>query len=113
MRAAPRCAQEQLAAHGLKVPLSEGCLTDFVRNATEAVGEPYIACLCRHLDARVRFILLWITSEESFERPVWAELIAMGHKHALARPERPAPEPVPQLNPAENPPMNYVTERVV
>jgi len=86
-----RYLREQLSAHGVKVPLSEGCLKDFVRNASEAVvqtlqrGESYISCLGRHLDARARFILLWTSSDDAFDREVWADLVAMAQKHALPR----------------------------
>jgi len=86
-----RYLKGQLSAHGVKVPLSEGCLKDFVRNASEPVvqtqqrGESYISCLGRHLDARARFILLWTSSDEAFDREVWADLVAMAQKHALPR----------------------------
>jgi hypothetical protein len=96
LTAGTRYIKEQLSAYGVQVLLSEGCLKDFVRNAIEAVvrtqqqGESYISCLCRHLDARARFILLWTTSDESFDRAVWRDLVAMAQKHALPRAGSPA-----------------------
>ena len=91
LTAGTRYLKEQLSACGLKCLPSEECLKDFVLNATEAVGqtlqpgEPYISCLCRHLDARARFIFLWTSSDEPFSRPVWGNLIAVAQKHGLAR----------------------------
>jgi hypothetical protein len=69
LMAGTRYLKEQLSAYGVRVLLSEGCLKDFVLNAFAAVaktllpGETYNACLCRHLDSRVRFILLWTSSD--------------------------------------------------
>jgi hypothetical protein len=91
LTAGTRYLKEQLSTHGTKVLLSEGCLKDFVLDAIEAVvrtqqpGESYIACLCRHLDARARFILLWTGTNETYDRPVWGDLVAMAQKHALPR----------------------------
>ena len=99
LTAGMRYLQEQVHAHGLRVALSDGCLKDFVRDASEAVvrtqqqGESASSCLCRHLDARVRFILLWTSSDESFERAVWKPLIAIAHRHALPRAWSLAPRP--------------------
>jgi hypothetical protein len=96
LTAGARYLQEQLNAYGVKVLLSEPCLKDFVRNATEAVAqtlkpsESYIACLCRHLDARARFILLWTSSDEFYDRAVWRDLVALAQTHALPRAGTPA-----------------------
>ena len=96
LTAGARYLKEQLSAYGVKVLLSEPCLKDFVRNATEAVaqtlapGESYIACLCRHLDARARFILLWTSSDELYDRAVWRDLVALAQRHALPRAATPA-----------------------
>jgi hypothetical protein len=95
LAAGTRYLKEQLSACGLKGLPPEECLKDFVLNATEAVGqtlqagESYISCLCRHLDARARFILLWTSSDEPFLRPVWGSLIAVAQKHALERADSP------------------------
>lgn len=91
LAAGVRHLKDQLSTCGAKVLLSEGCLKDFVLNALEAVvrtqqaGESYISCLCRHLDARARFILLWTRTDERYDRPVWGDLVAMAQKHALPR----------------------------
>jgi hypothetical protein len=91
LTAGTRYLKDQLSTHGTKVLLSEGCLKDFVLDAIDAVvrtqqpGESYISCLCRHLDARARFILLWTGTDEKYDRPVWGDLIAMARKHALPR----------------------------
>jgi hypothetical protein len=98
LTAGTRYLKEQLGAYGVKVLLSEACLKDFVLNATEAVaqtlqpGESYIACLCRHLDARARFILLWTSSDEAYDRAVWEDLVAIAQKHALPRADARVPE---------------------
>ena len=99
LTAGTRYLHEQLHAHGLRVALSEGCLQDFVRDASEAVvrtqqqGESDFSCLCRHLDARARFILLWTGSDESFDRAAWEHLVAIAHRHALPRAWSLAPKP--------------------
>ena len=96
LMAGTRYLKEQLSAYGVRVLLSEGCLKDFVLNATEAVvrtqqqGESYISCLCRHLDARARFIFLWTSSDEPYDRAVWGDLVAMAQKHDLRRAWSPA-----------------------
>jgi hypothetical protein len=99
LTAGTRYLKDQLSAYGAKVLLSKGCLKDFVLNATEAVvrtqkqGESYISCLCRHLDARARFILLWTATNETYDRPVWRDLVAMAQKHDLPRAWSPAGKP--------------------
>ena len=99
LTAGTRYLQEQLRAQGLRVALSEGCLQDFVRDASAAVvqtqqqGESSFSCLSRHLDARARFILLWTSSDESFDRAVWEQLVAIAHRHALPRAWSLAPKP--------------------
>ena len=104
LTAGTRYLQEQLHAHGLRVALSEGCLQDFVRDASEAVvrtqqqGESDFSCLCRHLDARARFILLWTSSDESFDRATWEHLVAIAHRHTLPRAWSPAPKPSKRPN---------------
>ena len=101
LTAATRHLKEQLSAYGATVFLSEECLKDFVLNAMEAVartqqrGESYISCLCRHLDARARFILLWTSSDEPYDRAIWEDLVAMAHKHTLPRVSKGA---TPQLS---------------
>lgn len=48
-------------------------------------GEAYEACLHRRLDARARFIALWLSSDERFEGAAWKELVTIAVKHALPR----------------------------
>jgi hypothetical protein len=90
----------QLGAQGVKLSLREECIEDFVCDASEAVartrktGEPYLSCLRRHIDARVRFILLWTHTDERFDRAEWKDLVAIAQKNALPRPWRGLPEPV-------------------
>jgi hypothetical protein len=99
LTAGTRYLTEQLSAQGVKVLLSERCLKDFVCNAIEAVvrtqqqGESYISCLCRHLDARARFILLWTATDETYDRPIWRDLVALAQKHDLSRAWCPARQP--------------------
>lgn len=99
LTAGARYLRKELSANGLNVFLSDSCLKDFVLSATEALaqtqtrGEPYISCLCRHLDARARFILLWTTSEEVFDRKAWSSVVAIARKHALPRAGGPARMP--------------------
>ena len=97
--AGTRYLKDQLSTHGTKVLLSEGCLKDFVLDAIDAVvrtqqpGESYISCLCRHLDARARFIFLWTSSDEPYDRAVWGDLVAMAQKHDLRRAWSPPRKP--------------------
>jgi hypothetical protein len=96
LMAGTRYLKAQLNAYGVKVLLSEGCLKDFVLNASAAVaqtlqpGETYIACLRRHLDARARFIRLCTNSDEAYDREVWGDLVAMAQQHAVPRAGSPA-----------------------
>lgn len=87
-----RWLRECLGAVGVTVPLSEGCLRELAEDAHEAVRrtrtphEPYLDCLRRHIEARARFVLLWTSTDEPFDRPEWAELVALARKYALPRP---------------------------
>jgi len=98
-----RWLREQLAALGVTVPLSNGCIEEFVRNANDAVartrtpGEPYMSCLRRQIEARARFIQLWTTTDEKFERAEWGELVEIAQRFALPRPWKLAPDPVPSV----------------
>jgi len=82
---------QQLSAHGVRIPLSDACSEAFVRNGHEAVArtrrpdETYSSCLHRHLEARARFILLWTSSDERFEAERWSELVALAQKYAPGR----------------------------
>jgi hypothetical protein len=98
LTAAIRHLKEQLSACGATVVLSEECLKDLALNAMEAVvrtqqpDESYISCLCRHLDARARFILLWTSSDEPYDRVVWGDLVAVAHKYTLPRVSKQTPQ---------------------
>ena len=91
LRAGERYLNQQLSAHGVRIPLSDACSEAFVRNAHEAVArtrrpdETYSSCLHRHLEARARFIFLWTGSDERFEEEHWSELVAIARKYAPAR----------------------------
>lgn len=93
-----RLLREQLGKHAVIVPLSEGCIEEFVRDAHEAVaatrksGEPYLDCLRRELDARALFLKRWTTTDDRFEGDEWANLVALARKFALPRPWK-IPEP--------------------
>ena len=92
LTAAVRYLAEQLRASGVKLLPSRECLKDLALDAIDATrrtqrqGESYITCVCRHLDARVRFIVLWTSTDEAFDRAVWRDLAGIARKHALARP---------------------------
>lgn len=92
LTAAVRYLEEQLRASGVKTLPSRECLKDLARDAIEATnrtqrqGESYVTCVCRHLDARVRFIILWTGTDEAFDHAAWRGVIGIARKHALARP---------------------------
>ena len=91
LRAGERYFNQQLIAHGVRIPLSGECVEAFVSNAHEAVArtrrpdETYSSCLHRHLEARARFIFLWTGTDERFEDERWLELVAIAQKYAPAR----------------------------
>ena len=92
LTAAVRYLAEQLSASDVKILPSRECLKDLALDAIDATrrtqrpGESYITCVCRHLDARVRFIILWTSTDEAFDQAVWRDLAGIARKHALARP---------------------------
>ena len=91
LTAAVRYLEKQLTASGVEILASKECLKDFARDAIDATdrtrrqGESYITCVCRHLDARVRFIILWTSTDEAFDQTVWRDLVGIARKHALSR----------------------------
>ena len=91
LTAAGRYLEEQLSASGIDSLPSKECLKEFALDAIDATdrtrrrGESYISCLCRHLDARVRFIILWTTTHEAFEEAMWRGLVEIARKHAVLR----------------------------
>jgi hypothetical protein len=92
LAAAVRYLKEQLSASGGETLPSEECLKDLARDAIDATGrtqrqgESYVTCVCRHLDARVRFIVLWTSTDEAFDQAAWRDLVGIARKHALPRP---------------------------
>ena len=91
---AARLLAEQLDAHGVRVWLSAGCLTEFAEIARVAAGrsrqveEPYGSCLRREMQTLTRFIWEWTDSDRKFDLSQYAELVAIAHKYALPRPWR-------------------------
>ena len=92
LAAAMRYLKEQLSLSGIEILPSKECLKDFAVDAIDATGrtqrqgESYITCVCRHLDARVRFIILWTSTDEAFDQAAWCHLVGIARKHALPRP---------------------------
>ena len=91
LTAAVRYLEEKLSAREPEVHLSRACLEDLALDAIDAAGrtrrkdEPYIACVRRHLDARVRFITLWISTDEAFDRAAWRDLVRIARTHGVPR----------------------------
>lgn len=92
LTAAVRYLEEQLSQVGVDILPSKECLQDLALDAIDATDrtrrqdESYITCVCRHLDARVRFIILWTSTDEAFEQGVWRGLVGIAGRHALPRP---------------------------
>ena len=73
LTATVRYLEEQLSEGGVDILPSRDCLKDLALDATDRTrrqSEPYITCVCRHLNARVRFIL-WTSTDGAFDRAVW------------------------------------------
>ncbi len=64
------------------MPLSPGCLNDFVASAAKAAplargeSETYAASLYKQLEAQAQFIHLWTSSDDKLSQPQWSEWIA-------------------------------------
>ena len=77
---------EQLRFHGVGIPIPQECLGELLTSAVTATrltrrkGEACESCLHRQLDARARFIALWISSDERFEGTAWRELVLIALK---------------------------------
>ncbi len=73
------------------MPLSPGCLNDFVASAAKAAplargsSETYAASMYKQLEAQAQFIHLWTTSDDKLSRPEWSEWIAIARRHLLPR----------------------------
>ena len=88
-----RWLKEELAAHGVRVRLSEGCLDELVRHADSAAWHqasgtnvPYIVLLRQALAADANFIQLWTGSDQKFDTGTDAgELVRIARNFALPR----------------------------
>jgi len=75
----------------VRIPIPEECLRELITSAVTATrltrrkGEACESCLHRQLDARARFIAIWISSDERFEGTAWRELVLIAIKYALPR----------------------------
>jgi hypothetical protein len=83
--------RQQLAAQGVSVWVSPGCLDEFAAVASSAAvrtrqaGESYRSSLRREMQARSRFIQEWTGSDRKFEPAQADELVAIARKYALPR----------------------------
>jgi hypothetical protein len=88
---ATRMLKEQLAAEGVSVWVSGGCLKELAEIASAAAArtrqadEPYNSCLRREIVTRARFIREWTSSDKKFDQTQWRELISVARKYALPR----------------------------
>ena len=89
---ATRMLKEQLAAQGVRVWVSPGCLGEFAKIASLAAArrrqpdEPYISCLRPEIVTHARFIREWTSSDKNFDQTQWGELVSVARKYALPRP---------------------------
>ena len=92
LTAGVRYLEQQLRAGGVKFLPSRECLKDIALDAIDATrqtqrqGESYTTCVCRHLDARARFTILWTSTDEAFDQAAWRDLVGIARRHALPRP---------------------------
>jgi hypothetical protein len=88
---ATRMLKEQLAAEGVNVWVSPGCLKELAEIAslaaarTRQADEPYNSCLRREIVTRARFIRAWTGSDKKFDQTQWRELVSVARKYALPR----------------------------
>jgi hypothetical protein len=88
-----RWLKEELAAHGVRVRLSEGCLEELVRHADSVAWRrssdssvPYLSHLRQVLAADAHFIQLWTCSDEKFGPDAeTGELVRIARNFALPR----------------------------
>jgi len=89
-----RWLKEELAAHDVRVRLSEGCLEELVRHADSAAWRlasessvPYLSHLRQALAADAHFIQLWTGSDEKFgaDDAETGELVRIAKNFALPR----------------------------
>jgi hypothetical protein len=90
-----RWLREELSALQVSIPLTDGCLGEFVREADEAVKRAgvtkersYVEQLREELVVRANFIQRWTGSDEKLslkdEESLHA-LVSLAHKYALPR----------------------------
>jgi hypothetical protein len=89
-----RWLREELAVLGVGIPLTDGCLSEFVREADEATqpvsgpGLHYVQELRHQLSLRARFIQRWTGSDENIpekDEQSLQTLVRIARKYALPR----------------------------
>jgi hypothetical protein len=93
--AAVRWLREDLNALQVSIPLTDGCLGEFVRQADEAVKrassnneQSYVEQLRAELAVRAKFIQTWTGSDENVslkDEETLQELVRIARKYALPR----------------------------
>jgi len=86
VRTAERELRVALAARGVNVFLSRGCIRAFAVDArATAMRKPSARAMGDELEARASFIERWTGSNQVFEGPVTAESVHIAHRYALPR----------------------------
>jgi len=95
-RRAVRSLREELVARAVTIPLTDGCLMEFVREADAIVREggaredrTYVERLREQVRVHADFIERWTGSDEQLTVPDAAtlqRLVRIAHKYALPRP---------------------------
>lgn len=90
-----RWLREELDAAHVNIPLTEGCLSELVRDADEAVRRsgsgnerPYVERLRKELAVRARFIQRWTGSDEKMtlqDEETLQALVRIARRYALPR----------------------------
>ncbi|HEY3786852.1 MAG TPA: hypothetical protein VGL55_16360 [Steroidobacteraceae bacterium] len=89
-----RWLREELAALKIGIPITDGCLAEFVRAADEAAsavtgsGRRYVEELRRQLALRARFIQRWTGSDDTIaakDEESVQTLVRIARKYALPR----------------------------
>lgn len=90
-----RWLREELYAAHVNIPLTEGCLSELVRDADEAVRRsgsgnerPYVEQLRKELAVRARFIQRWTGSDEKMtlqDEETLQALVRIARRYALPR----------------------------
>jgi len=96
----PRWLRQELDSLGVTIPLTEGCLAEFAREADEAAGQdaagdaPYVERLRQQITESARFIQRWTGSDEDILAGGSDEAhVRIARQYALPRPWK-LPEPV-------------------